>query len=133
MNESRKKYYNALFIVAAIYDWILGAAFLFFYKPIFESLGIAIPANPSYISLAAAFVFVSGFIYYFAFKTPAASRELIKLGAIYKFFYVAVGVYYLLISMLPHAIFFVFGVADFAFMVLFIEFIFYTKKQEVLS
>lgn len=128
MDNSKRRYYKALFIFASLYDWILGAAFLFFYKPLFGYLMIDMPANPSYMSLAAAFVFVSGFLYYFAVKNPKSSRELILMGIIYKLFYVGVGIYYSAIGILPHLIFMIFGVADAIFTILFIEFLNYTKK-----
>ena len=128
MDNKKKKYYDSLFIVSAFYDWILGAAFLLFYKPVFDLLAIEIPANTSYMSLAAAFVFVSGFLYYFAYKNFQASRDLIKMGIIYKFFYVAVGIYYLSIGQLPHPIFLVFGIMDATFIVFYFEFLNYTKK-----
>ncbi len=41
MNELRAKYYKGLFLIASIYDIILGIVFTFFYKFAFESLGIS--------------------------------------------------------------------------------------------
>jgi len=129
MNNTRKKYYKSLFLVGAFYDWILGSAFLFFYKPVFRSLGIVFPPNPAYLSLSAAFVFVLGFAYYFAYKNLKSSQNLIKLGTIYKFAYTAVGVYYFMINLLPHPVFLIFGFIDIVFAILSIEFLIYLRKR----
>jgi hypothetical protein len=131
MKNNKKNYYRGLLIFSSIYDWGLGVLFMLFYIPIFSALNIKLPENPSYMLLASAFVFVSGFLYWFALKSPEASRELVKMGAIYKLFYVAVGIYTLMSGILPHFIFVVFAMADFLFMILYIEFLAYTKKHGV--
>ena len=129
MSKKREGYYKGLFLTAAIYDFILGIVFLFFYKPLFRSLSIPLPINPAYLSLSAAFVFVIGLGYYFVYRNIYANRDLAKIGAIYKFAYVVVGLYYLLINSVPHMIFMVFAGIDVIFLVLFIEFLNYTKKS----
>jgi hypothetical protein len=50
--------WRTFFLVAALYDIVLGIGFFFLFGPIFSALGIALPNNTSYIHLTAAFVFV---------------------------------------------------------------------------
>lgn len=129
MNKKREGYYKGLFLTGAFYDFIIGITFLFFYKPIYRLLNIPFPSNPSYLSLSAAFVFVIGIAYYFVYRNIYANRDLAKIGTIYKFAYVVVALYYLLVGLVPHMIFTVFGIIDVVFLVLFIEFLNYTKKS----
>ena len=53
--------WRTFFIVAAIYDLVLGAAFFFAYGPIWELLEIELPNNIAY-----KFAFASLSFYYFA-------------------------------------------------------------------
>lgn len=128
MIKKREKYYKGLFLTAAIYDFILGIAFLFFYKVLYSLFNVALPENPAYLSLSAAFVFVLGIGYYFIYRDIHSNRALVKLGAIYKFAYAAIVFYYFFLGMVPHVIFTVLGIIDLVFMFLFIEFLNHTKK-----
>jgi len=130
MNDSKKSYYKKLFLIAALYDFVLGITFLFFYKPLFNALKIPIPPDSSYLSLSAAFVLVLGIAYYFIYKNIEANRDLAKIGTIYKLAYILIGFYYFLLSSVPHMIFMFFAVIDVVFLVLFIEFLAHTKKSE---
>ncbi|MFC1789388.1 hypothetical protein ACFLYY_00165 [Patescibacteria group bacterium] len=130
MSYSKESYYKKLFLTAAFYDFILGISFLFFYKPLFRFLEIPLPSNPSYLSLSAAFVLVLGIAYYFIYKNIRANRDLAIIGTIYKLAYIVIGIYYLLLNLVPHLIFLAFAVIDFVFLVLFIEFLLYTKNRE---
>lgn len=129
MSKKREGYYKGLFLTAAFYDFIIGITFLFFCKPVYRLLNIPFPPNPSYLSLSSAFVFVIGIAYYFIYRDIYANRDLAKIGTIYKFAYIVVALYYLLVGLVPHTIFTVFGVIDVVFLILFIEFLNYTKKS----
>ena len=128
MIKKREQYYKCLFLIAALYDFILGIAFLFFYKPLFALFNIVLPENPAYLSLSAAFVFVIGIGYYFIYKDVYSNRDLAKLGTIYKLAYAVIVFYYFFLGLVPHVIFTALGVTDLIFMFLFIEFLNYTKK-----
>lgn len=129
MDNIRKNYYKKLFLVAALYDFILGFIFLFFYKPIFRILEISIPADPSPLSLSAAFVFTLGFAYYLIYKNIEGNFDLVKVGIFYKFTYVLISFYYFIFGSVPHMIFVVFGLLDAVFLILFLEFFIYIIKN----
>lgn len=129
MNTKREGYYKGLFLTAAFYDFILGILFLFFYKPFFNALSISLPPNPSYLSLSAAFVFVIGIAYFIIYKDINTNRGLVVVGTIFKFAYVAVGLFYLAIHMVPHMVFILLALFDAIFGILFIEFLNSTKKR----
>lgn len=115
--------YRTFFLVAALYDLILGAIFFFLYGPAFELLDIALPNNTSYIHLTAGFVFVQGLGYWFVYQAPIANRGIVKIGVPYKFVFASLSIYYLLIDELLHPIFLLFGVVDIGFLIGFVLFL----------
>ncbi|MFA5031944.1 MAG: hypothetical protein WC614_02890 [bacterium] len=129
MNIKKENYYKGLFLTAAFYDFILGILFLFFYKPFFNALSISLPPNPSYLSLSAAFVFVIGIAYFIIYKDIRGNRGLVIVGTAFKIAYVAVGIFYLAIHLVPHMFFMLLALCDAIFGILFMEFLNYTKKR----
>jgi hypothetical protein len=123
--------WRAFFLVAALYDLVLGAAFFVLYGPLFQVLGIALPNNISYIHLTAAFVFVQGLGYWFVYQDPVANRGIVKIGVPYKFAFSALGFYYLAIGELLHPVFLVFSVLDLLFLIGFVLFLREVRGPEV--
>lgn len=109
--------WRTFFLIAALYDIILGIVFFFAYGPLFEMLGIAVPNNTSYIHLTAGFVFVQGVGYWLVYRDPAANLGIVRLGIVYKAVFAGLAFYYLAIGQLLHPVFLVFAVADLAFLV----------------
>ncbi len=115
--------WRTFFLVAALYDLILGAAFFLLYGPLFEMLGIALPNNTSYIHLTAAFVFTQGVGYWFVAQDPVGNRSIAKIGVVYKFMFASLAFYYAAIGQLLHPAFLLFGVLDVLFLVGFVLFL----------
>jgi hypothetical protein len=113
-----KKFYKALFIVAAAYDLFLGLVFFLFYKNIYDIFNIQLP-DPAYAHLLAAFVFVQGISYYFVYLNLKQNIDIVKVGVVYKTIYATVAFYYWAIGGLPHPMFALFGFLDLIFVVLF--------------
>jgi len=109
--------WRTFFLVAAIYDLVLGAAFFLLYGPLFEALAIELPNNTSYIHLTAAFVFVQGLGYWIVARNPARNRGIVQMGLAYKVAFAALTFYYLAIGELLHTTFLVFGILDVAFLI----------------
>jgi len=129
MDKKRKGYYKGLFLMAAIYDLVLGIIFTFFHKFAFSFLNIPLPEYHGYISLLGVFLIVLGIAYYFIYRGDLVKNiDLIRVGTFYKFAYAAVAFYYWIFETLPHIIFILFGVIDLVFFVLFIECILHIKK-----
>ena len=116
-------FFKTFFLVAALYDAVLGAVFFFFYGPIFDLLNVALPDNTSYLHLTAGFVFVQGIGYWFVYRNMLRNVDLVKLGVIYKGIYSLVSFYYLAIGELPDAIFAWFGLLDVLFLLGFVRFL----------
>ncbi|MDQ3780085.1 MAG: hypothetical protein M3354_06030 [Chloroflexota bacterium] len=111
------------FLVASIYDLLLGVAFFFFYRPIFDALGVAPPEDRSYLHLTAAFIAVQGLGYALVWRNPLRNVDLVKVGAAYKAAYIGTALVYLFNGELPHNLFAWFAVFDVAFLVGFIQFL----------
>ncbi len=124
------RFFKAVFLVAALYDVVLGVVFFFLYKPLFDTLDIALPNNTSYIHLTAGFVFVQGVGYWFVYRNMLRNVDLVKLGIVYKAIYSAVAVYYLAIGELLDAIFGWFAVFDVGFLLLFIAFLIQVRPHQ---
>jgi len=125
MNPIKEKYYRSLFAVAAIYDIVLGIAFIFFRHPIYGALGISdkLPAFGGYLTLLGVFVLVIGVAYALIARGDLRrNADLILVGALYKAAYATTAFYYWAHGNLPHVAFgAVFGVADVIFLVLMAE------------
>ena len=125
MTSSREQWYRTLFWISAVYDLALGIVFLFFFRTVFDWLGIAdtLPTQTSFISLIAVFLFVIGVAYVLiALGDLHQNKDLITVGILYKLAYFSVALWYLIDGLYPHIIFFwVFGVADFLFALAMIE------------
>jgi len=122
MDPSRKRYYRGLFLVAAIYDGVLGIAFTFFYQPVFELLDVT-PPESGYIPLLGAFLFVIGVAYFLIYRGDLSrNRDMIFVGTLYKLAYSSVVFVYWAIGDVPHVLFAaLFGIADMVFFVLMLE------------
>ena len=121
-------FWKPFFLVAALYDGILGAAFFFFYNPIFHALGIQLPNNTSYIHITTAYVFVQGLSYWFVSRDPVKNVDIVKIGIVYKVIYVGLAFYYLAIGQLLSALFAWLGLTDLIFLVFFVWFLVHAPR-----
>ena len=122
--------YKTFFLVAALYDIVLGAAFFFLYGPLWDALGIALPNNTAYIHLTAAFVFVQGVGYWFVYQDPDGNHGIVKTGLVYKTAFAGLAFYYLAIGQLLHPVFLVFGALDVLFLIGFARFLMGGRSQQ---
>lgn len=121
--------WRTFFLVAALYDIVLGVGFFFLFDPLFAMLGIALPNNTSYIHLTAGFVFVQGLGYWLVYQDAPANLGIVKLGIVYKSIFAGLGFYYLAIGQLIHPVFLVFCVADLGFLAGFVVFLRRTREE----
>jgi hypothetical protein len=115
--------YRPALLVAAIYDGLLGLAFLFFFGPIFAWLGIAPAADPVYIQLAAGLIAIMGLGFWFAWREPLINSDLVLLGTVFKAFYVLLAIYAQVQGQVPHGLFLLFAAVDAVFFVVFLLFL----------
>jgi hypothetical protein len=126
---SNEKPYRYLFLVAALYDFILGSVFFVFMGFIFDHIiNIPLPTYPVFFQAAAAFVFVMGIGFYFVYLNMYRNIDIVKVGIAFKLFYTGLAFYYVFAEGMPW-IFSVFGFLDIAFIVLFVFFLRAVRRE----
>ena len=120
---SKEKPYRYLFLIAALYDFILGFVFFVFMGFIFDHiLNISLPTYPAFYQVAAAFIFVMGIGFYFVYLNMYRNIDIVKVGIAFKLFYTGLAFYYVFVENMPW-IFSVFGFLDLIFIVFFVFFL----------
>ena len=115
--------WRTFFLVAALYDLILGAVFVVIGEPILTAIGMALPPHIAYIQLAAVFTFVQGLGYWLVFRDPFANLGIVRVGVAYKAAYSGLTLYYLVIGQLPSVFFIPWAVTDLLFLIGFVWFL----------
>ncbi|MBM2831550.1 MAG: hypothetical protein HW414_602 [Dehalococcoidia bacterium] len=72
------------FLVAALYDIILGIVFGFLFKPVYIVFGAELPNHDGYIQLIAFYVLTFGICFYLAYRNPQLNRQFAILGVLMK-------------------------------------------------
>src|SRR6266516_190544 len=70
-----------LFIIAGIYDLVLGLAFLFFSVAIFRIAGVTLPNHMAYIEFPALTLLIFAAMFFQVARDPVRNRNLIPYGA----------------------------------------------------
>ena len=128
MENNKDSFFRGLFLAAAVYDLILGVVFFIFYKPVYAFFNIALPDYPMYLQMAAAFVIAMGVGYYFIYTNLYGNIDLVKLGIVYKSAYIGITSYFYFANLADVA-FFWFAIFDAGFLVLFVWFLVYARKD----
>lgn len=116
MSEDRPV--SILFAIAAIYDGLLGAAFLAAPAALFDTFGVTPPNHFGYVRFPAALLVVFGLMFAAVAMNPRANRMLIPYGVLLKLSYCGVVFGYWMAEGLPN-LWKPFAFADLAFVILF--------------
>jgi hypothetical protein len=76
-----------LFIIAALYDGILGIIFLFASGRVFEAYGTTPPNHPGYVQFPAALLLIFAIMFVVIARDPINNRRLIPYGILLKISY----------------------------------------------
>ena len=109
---------SAFYIIAALYDGILGIAFIFAAPKFFELAQVTPPNHFGYIHFPAALLLVFALMFCAIAKNPYKNRNLIPYGILLKLSYSGIVFFYWFTSGIPH-IWKPFAIIDLAFMVIF--------------
>jgi len=110
---------KTLFLVASIYDLILGLVFGLFFKLIYNSFGVAPPENAAYIQLPAFYILIFGIGFYLVFRDPERHRGIVLLGILMKVNFICVAFGHWFAGNLP-VFYLPWAVLDVIFLILFI-------------
>jgi hypothetical protein len=127
MNPSRDRpvptAWRAFFLVAGLYDALLGLVFLLAGETILTAIGMKLPPYIAYIHLSAIFIVVQGLSYLLVYRDAWSNLGLVWVGVAYKASYAALVFYYLATGQLPSTFFILWAVFDVGFMVGFLVFL----------
>ena len=107
-----------LFLIAGLYDSLIGLAFLGLGPQIFDAAGVPPPNHWGYIQFGSLLVLVFGLMFYAVAYDPAANRNLMPYGMLLKLCYTGLVAYYWVTTDCP-LLFKPFAVIDGAMFVLF--------------
>ncbi len=126
----KQNYYRGLFLIAGLYDFILGVGFLFFYKQIFYFTGMNLPENPAYLTFCAVLIMLFGILLFMIYYDLNNSRRMIIYSVLIKFGYVSTVLYYYFLVGKDYvdAPFLIFAGFDFIFAILFLESLKFVRK-----
>jgi hypothetical protein len=91
-----------LFAVAALYDGLLGAAFLIYPRQLFEYFQVTPPNHYGYVQFPAAILIIFALMFLAVAVRPIANRNLIPYGILLKVSYCAVVFAYWFTAGLPN-------------------------------
>lgn len=108
-----------LFIVAAIYEGVLGIAFFLFSGILFQSFGVEPPNHPAYVQFPALLLIVFAAMFLRIAKNPVENRDLILYGVALKVSYSGLAFWHQAFGGVPF-MWLPWAWADSAFLVLFL-------------
>jgi hypothetical protein len=108
-----------LFLIAGLYDFSIGLAFLLFGGPLLEWAGIPEPNHWGYLQFAALQLVIFGTMFLAVARDPVGNRNLIVYGLMLKVSYVSMVGYYTARGACPF-LFQPFAVIDIAMFALFL-------------
>ena len=107
-----------IFALSAVYDGVLGAAFLTAHGRIFDWLGITRPNHDAYVQFGASVLLVFAVAFGMVAADPVRNRPLMPVGALFKLAYALPILWHLAFGSIPLAWTW-FAWADLVFAVLF--------------
>jgi hypothetical protein len=108
-----------LFAIAAVYDFLIGLAFLFFGPQLFDAAGDAHPNHWGYIQFGSLLLMVFGTMFFAVARDPVGNRNLMPYGMLLKLSYTGLVAYYWVAADCP-LLFKPFAIIDAVMFVLFL-------------
>jgi hypothetical protein len=91
MNSDWRK---GLFYISALYDGLLGLAFLCCWSRLFEHFHVTPPNHPGYVQFPALLLIIFGLLFLKIARDPEANRDLIVFGILLKIAYAGLVFWY---------------------------------------
>lgn len=126
---NNQKWISPMFYIAALYDGVLGLAFLFAAPALFQWFGVAPPNHFGYVHFPGALLIVFALLFLTIARNPVANRNLIPFGILLKVSYCSVVFYHWISAGIPD-MWKPFAWADLVFLAIFIVACYQLKPQE---
>jgi hypothetical protein len=110
---------KSLFVIAALYDGLLGLAFVFFPLTIFAYYGVEPPNHPAYVQFPALLLLIFAALFLRIASNPVKNYSLIPYGIALKASYAGLAFWYATTSGIP-SMWIPWAWADFIFMIVFV-------------
>jgi len=123
----KQDYYQKVFLIGAIWNWMAASTFVFGYKILFPLFGMPLPVYPVFFLMFLGICFVFGIGYYWVSQDLNKNHDIVKMGIIGKLI-VFVGLLWASITGQIHFILAGAGFVDLVFAILYIEFLITCKK-----
>lgn len=118
-----------LFIIAALYDGILGLGFLLLPQRIFTTFGVIPPNHPGYLEFPATLLLVFSLMFLALARDPFSNRNLIPYSVLFKLGYAGVVFWHWFLDDIP-SMWKPFAVCDIVFAALFTAAYFQLSKKK---
>jgi hypothetical protein len=92
---------SPMFYIAALYDGVLGLAFLFAAPALFQWFGVTPPNHFGYVQFPGALLIVFALLFMTVASNPAVNRNLIPFGMLLKVSYCGVVFYHWIAAGIP--------------------------------
>lgn len=115
----KQEWLKPFYLLAALYDGVLGIAFLFAAGKVFAMYGIEPPNHMAYVQFPAMLLILFAIMFYQIAMDPVKYRDLILYGCGLKVAYCSLAFWYMFTTGIP-SMWVPFAYADLVFLVLFI-------------
>lgn len=95
------RWVRVVFALGALYDGLLGLAFLLFHGPLFDAFGVTPPNHAGYVQFPALLLIIFAIMFARIAMDPGGRRELMIYGVLLKLSYAGVVAGYWLTSGVP--------------------------------
>ncbi len=128
----KQGYYQKMFLIGAIWNWVATGSFAAGYKIVIPIFGMELPRYPAFFLMFLGLCFVFGIGYYWVSRDIHKNHDIIRMGIIGKLI-VFVGLLWGCVAGRIHFIPASAGVVDLIFSILFIEFLITFKKNRSIN
>jgi hypothetical protein len=122
MKMPKENYYQKMFLIGAIWNWVATITFAVGYKIVFPLFSMELPKYPVFFLMFLGLAFVFGIGYYWVSKDLTKNHDIIKMGIIGKLI-VFVAFLWAVITGQIHFILIGAGIVDLIFAILYMEFL----------
>ncbi len=100
-SENSTRWIRTVFWTAALYDGLLGLAFLFAHAPLYDAFGVQPPNHAAYVQFPALLLVIFSIMFVRIALDPVPRRELMIYGVLLKLCYTGLVAVYWMTSAIP--------------------------------